>query len=209
MHYGFEGMPTDFSNTETVHLFVKQKFSHAHVIQPAQVHGSAVVEITQENKDQIIEADGVWTTLPDVVLSIKTADCLGILFYHPEKNIIAAIHSGWRGLAQKISSRFLYAFDHKTIEGFQVSMSPSLGLCCSEFTDPFRETPDFFHPFVVSNDGKFFVDLWSIAKSELINSGVYDYNIMLPAHCTKCSGKKWWSHRNKQSQRNLSYITLL
>ncbi|WHQ47092.1 MAG: peptidoglycan editing factor PgeF [Candidatus Midichloria sp.] len=63
-----------------------------------QIHSNKVIIV--ENPSQIcsnIEADALVTRLPQVLLAIKTADCVPILFCDPENNIIGAAHAGWRG----------------------------------------------------------------------------------------------------------------
>lgn len=153
-----------------------------------------------------IEADGIWTTESRILLSVKTADCIGLLFYHPNQNIIGAIHAGWRGLAKKISIKFLQKFNISIRKEFKVILSPSLGKCCAKFSDPFHETPEFFHPFITSHNNTFFVDLWKVAISQLQECGIKTENITLPTQCTQCSQGKWWSHRNKNTERNISVI---
>lgn len=204
--YHFFGHPQNFASRKETSHFLASLYTDIPVVQPLQVHGKNIVEITQENISSPIEADGVWTSLPKVLLSVKTADCIGLLFSHKEKQIVGAIHAGWRGLAQKISTEFLKQFSTSVCQGFQVFLSPSLGVCCAEFSDPFHETPAFFHPFITVQNKKVFVDLWKIATNELQECGILEENISLPASCTKCSQGKWWSHRNGNTERNISII---
>ncbi len=68
-----------------------------------QVHGCAVVAASPT----IVEADGHWTAEPDQTLAIKTADCLPILFTSAKHLLVAALHAGWRGVEQKITSHFI------------------------------------------------------------------------------------------------------
>ena len=63
-----------------------------------QIHSNKVVTI--ETPTQIcnhVEADALITSLPQVSLAIRTADCVPILLCDPETIIIGAAHTGWRG----------------------------------------------------------------------------------------------------------------
>ena len=44
-----------------------------------------------------IKADAVITNQPKLPIAVLTADCAPILLYDNKKNIIAAIHAGWKG----------------------------------------------------------------------------------------------------------------
>ena len=69
-----------------------------------QIHSADIVTIS--NKNQLAEprarADGLVTALPDIALSILTADCTALLFCDPENHVIGACHAGWRGAAQGV-----------------------------------------------------------------------------------------------------------
>ena len=45
-----------------------------------------------------IFADGVVTTVPQIILGIQTADCCPVLFYDDHHQVIGAAHGGWRGV---------------------------------------------------------------------------------------------------------------
>ena len=69
-----------------------------------QIHSADIVTIA--DKDQLAEprarADGLVTGLPDIALSILTADCTPLLFCDPDNQIIGACHAGWRGAAKGV-----------------------------------------------------------------------------------------------------------
>lgn len=201
IQHQFLGKPHNFADRE----FSKKFFAPAPLVQPIQVHGIKVPEITQENFLETFEADGCWTREKNIMLSIMTADCQGLLFHHPDENIIAAIHAGWKGLAQKISTKFLSQFPLEIRKDFRVYSAPSLGPCCSEFTDPYKETPEFFHNFIEEREGKYFVDLWRISQAELREMGILEENIFWEKVCTKC-GEGFWSFRHGHEERNISCI---
>ena len=61
-----------------------------------QVHSNHVIVIDNQYQDiSNIEADALVTTIANVKLAVKTADCTPILLY--SQDVIAAVHAGWRG----------------------------------------------------------------------------------------------------------------
>ncbi|MEG2119587.1 MAG: polyphenol oxidase family protein, partial [Pseudoflavonifractor sp.] len=73
-----------------------------------QVHSATVRICTSADRgygpDRPIdyEADGLVTDVPGLVLTIFAADCLPVLLYDPVRQVIAAVHAGWRGTAGDI-----------------------------------------------------------------------------------------------------------
>lgn len=79
------------------------------VIQGHQVHGSRVAVISRPDiKRKDLEGyDALVTNLPGISIGIRTADCVPILLYDPERRVIAAIHSGWKGTVKMISRKVI------------------------------------------------------------------------------------------------------
>ena len=61
-----------------------------------QVHGSRIVEASSV----LQSADGHYTREKNKALIVQTADCLPVLLM--KKDLICAVHAGWRGVAQQI-----------------------------------------------------------------------------------------------------------
>ena len=62
---------------------------------PEQVH-SAVVEFAR-CPGMYPVADGLVTQDPEIILTLKVADCVPVFLHDPSKNIIGLLHSGRRG----------------------------------------------------------------------------------------------------------------
>lgn len=100
-----------------------KKFGDFSILKMQQVHGNDFVELNGVNKNQwmtkslahgkIIETpdvDAVITNQKNILLTVKTADCLPILIYFSDSNkseIIAAIHSGRVSTEKKILTKVL------------------------------------------------------------------------------------------------------
>jgi YfiH family protein len=71
--------------------------------QPAwlnQIHSNHVVEITDAY--QLADADASFTGQSQMACVVLTADCLPILLCNQTGTLVAAIHAGWKGLAQGV-----------------------------------------------------------------------------------------------------------
>ncbi len=66
------------------------------VMRPKQGHTNTAVYIDCPSRYQI-EADGVVTDRPDIILGITTADCMPVLLADEKHGVIGAAHAGWRG----------------------------------------------------------------------------------------------------------------
>jgi YfiH family protein len=95
-----------------------------------QTHSSKVIRITKNNLDKNIEADGVITSLNNVVLGILTADCAPIIIYDDKNKFICNLHSGWKGSLNNISQKAIKLFDKYQIKRKNLSaiVGPCLGV---------------------------------------------------------------------------------
>lgn len=138
--------------------------------------------------------DGFVTNVVGTPLMVRFADCQGVFLHDPKKRVISAVHSGWRGNTQNIIGKAVekmvaeYGCDAGDILS---SVSPSLGPCCAEFTDPLRELPKEMHKYISDRH----VDLWECAYDQLLGAGVLVDNIEMARECTKCNKDKYFSFR--------------
>ena len=177
-----------------------------------QVHGANVVEINAVSNEAII-ADAVITRSKQTALAIMTADCLPILLSTKTGEVIAAIHGGWRPLAQNIIKN--------TIKKMAVSVDDIyawLGPCISKeafeigtevralFLDQSQAFDTAFSEAITCKEAgkeadktadktstKYYADLQHIAQLQLQQLGVN--NIVSLAHCTHTMKKDYYSYR--------------
>ena len=139
--------------------------------------------------------DGFITAEKGVPIGVRFADCQGVLMYEPERKVIAAVHSGWRGNVQnmigKTVGRMVKEFDCDAEKNL-VGVSQSLGPCCAEFSDPATELPEFMQQYV---DEKKHVDLWTCSLDQLREAGVLEENVEMTRRCTKCENDVFFSCR--------------
>jgi len=69
-----------------------------------QIHSNKFIFIDKnfKNYKKKVQADAVITNQRKFPIAVLTADCVPILLYDNKKNIIAAIHAGWKGALKGI-----------------------------------------------------------------------------------------------------------
>ena len=62
-----------------------------------QTHSNKVVEIKKNNSKSKIKADAIITKMRGIALCVLTADCVPIILYDVNNQIVGCIHAGWKG----------------------------------------------------------------------------------------------------------------
>lgn len=168
-----------------------------------QVHSDSVSILTSlgEKRTVLPKTDGVITSLTNVVLTVRSADCVPLLLYDEKNRIIAASHQGWRGTLSRLPQKMVKQMVElgANISKVKVAIGPSIGLCCYEVT---KERSDLFkkefnhYPLVniLTNRGSY-LNLPSICYSQLLEAGVNKSNICFFPFCTSCDKKRFFSYR--------------
>ncbi len=97
------------------------------------VHVVGAAEFPQG--DQAPKGDALITREPGVLLTIQTADCIPILLADAKQRAVAAIHSGWRGTAQRIAEKTLGRMQMEfgtRPQDVIAALGPGIGGCCYE-----------------------------------------------------------------------------
>lgn len=102
------------------------------VVTGHQVHGTsvAVVDRPGMTRDDLDGYDALITNLRGVAIGVRTADCVPILLFDPDKSVIAAVHSGWKGTVQRIVQKAIYTMKSQYgTEGkdLKAIIGPSIG----------------------------------------------------------------------------------
>ncbi|MGQ4276872.1 peptidoglycan editing factor PgeF [Pseudidiomarina sp. E22-M8] len=102
----------------------------------AQYHSS--VAVAAERCESGCRADAIWGTQPKSVCAVLTADCLPIVLCSDDGQVIAAIHAGWRGLADGIISNTLSQLPQRA-ECFRAYIGPAISQPYFEVGSDVRE----------------------------------------------------------------------
>lgn len=160
-----------------------------------QVHGDHAVTADFENLDK--DADASYTSTPERICVVMTADCIPVLVCNKQGTKVAAIHAGWRGLAAGIIEKTI-AIMEMPADDTLVWLGPAIGPEKFEvgkdvykiFTDQDRGTAQFFK---THKPEKWLADLHSLARAKLMKvgiKGVYTSN-----YCTFSQTDKFYSYR--------------
>jgi len=161
------------------------------VVRLGQVHGNHVVDVTDPGS--IPATDGARTRSPDVVLTIRTADCVPAVLAHPDG--VALVHAGWRGLAAGILEESLSGFPDAA--AVRVVLGPAIGVCCYEVGP---EVAAQF-PAEALRPGpreRPHLDLFHAATLRLVERGVPRRSIVTAPFCTRCHQHLLASARGSQ-----------
>ncbi len=146
--------------------------------------------------------DGLVTAERDLLLSIRTADCVPVLLCDIEKRVCAAVHAGWRGTVGCITENAidLMISQGAKVENIIAAIGPCIGKECYEVSaDVFEEfvaaSDDYSSFFEPKANGKFMLDLTKANEQILISAGIKFENISCANLCTKCNEKEFFSHR--------------
>lgn len=208
------GVGDDSNAVKTNRQQLKQCLGIKYLVSAGQVHGDQVVlakDILQDTEFK--RSDGLITSQPDVGLLIQQADCQAVLLHDPQREVIAAVHSGWRGSTLNIIGKTVAAMqEHYEVNpaDLRAVISPSLGPCCAQFTNYQLELPESFRAWQIK---PCYFDFWAISRNQLTEAGLNNGYIETTGICTMCS-RDFFSYRRAVLQgdgttgRNGSVISL-
>lgn len=163
-----------------------------------QVHGTRVLRVDASPQNETPpEADASVTQAGGVVCVVQTADCLPVLLCDRGGTTVAAVHAGWRGLAQGVIDAALAQLQ---VPNDQVLawLGPAIGPAAFEVGDDVRDvflaadenTAVAFHQRAA---GKWQADLYQLARLRLQRLGVA--NVYGGGWCTVTERERFFSYR--------------
>ena len=162
-----------------------------------QIHGNTVIDAAQSL--QKTAADAAYAQQENVVCAVMTADCLPILLCDQQATCVAAIHGGWRGLANGIIANtvnYLNTFCEPS--DLMAWLGPAIGPDVFEVGDEVRsafialdnDNEECFRP---SPQGRWLADIYALAKLQLQHFGIE--KIYGGGYCTVNNEECFFSYR--------------
>ncbi len=181
-----------------------------------QVHGNTIVHMGRKEVTPAREADGMLTTEQNVLLGIKTADCVPLLLVAPHKRSVGALHAGWRGTQKAIALRAVeICAEQWDVAPTQlwVALGPSIGGCCyqvgHEIGEPLFARWGDGQPTTWNRRGdKGYLDLRAINRMQLIQAGVPQTQIHSVGPCTFCHPDELTSYRREGAQAGRQFSVI-
>lgn len=167
------------------------------IFSPHQIHSDIVIYVNEENSgrgaysiDDAIQGDACITDKKNNLLLVTWADCIPILLFEYKKGIVAAIHSGWRGTKDKLSTKVIKNILEigGKVENIYCAIGPGIKDCCYKVGS---EVVEYFHTkeyneFIKQKNNEFYLDLQQIVYTELILAGINEKNIDSYPKCNSC-----------------------
>ena len=212
-----------FENRKILSKLLPQKF--VKFIYPHQTHSTEVLSVDEafvkknehERKLLLEGVDALTTNLKGYCLCISTADCIPVLLFDVKREVVAAIHAGWRGTVNRIVENCINVMCLKygcnpldiracigpgiSLESFEVGDEVYSQFCSKGFD---------VGKISVKNRStdKWHIDLPLANELELIRCGVKHDNIECSNICTYKNNDTFYSARRQgiKSGRVLSGI---
>jgi polyphenol oxidase len=187
-----------------------------------QVHGEQFLIIEDAVSCHSIESrqcDAIVTDQPGVAIGIKTADCAPVLLFDRQRQVIAAVHAGWRGTALGIAGKAVRVMAERfrtRPEDLSAVIGPCIGPCCYEVDRPVRDALSergdadrVLRPG--GREGRWMLDLPLANRLQLEEEGVAPEMVSAAGICTCCRQDLFFSHRRDGAKtgRHLNFILLL
>jgi YfiH family protein len=166
---------------------------------PIQKHTDSIYIAGPSPEDVI--ADAVITGEKGLLIGVRVADCVPVLVHDPVRNIVAAVHAGWRGTAQEILKKTVIMMTdtfNSDPHDIQMAIGPCIGQCCYEVDgDVCRSVGKATGEgaYFRSKGDKFHVDLSEANRLQAMGLGVPANNIWKSDECTHCLPDKYFSYR--------------
>ena len=135
-------------------------------------------------QEEYKETDGLVTNQSNIALATTNADCILLIFFDPVKQVIANVHSGWKGTLQRISVKAVNKMKNEygcNLQNIICCICPSIRKChfkvhadvrepyYNEFKD-LKQIDDLIVP--VPNEDRWSIDTVEINKIILKQAGL-------------------------------------
>jgi hypothetical protein len=182
--------------------------SEENIIILEQVHGDKIFYADKPKVKKVMGHDAAITDKKGLFLLVQIADCQAVSIRDSKLNVIANIHNGWRGSVKNIVRKTIQEMQIKFGSdpiNLSVTISPSLGPCCSEFSDPYNELPENLHKYILKNNH---VDFWKATFDQCLLEGVLPQNININGTCTVCNSDTYFSYRADKGDMGRNAVIL-
>ena len=187
------------------------------IVKPNQEHTDEIKIVDKKiNVDkpdfgttEYISTDGLITSKKNIILETTNADCILLLFYDPIKEVIANVHSGWKGTIQRISVKTVEKMKNEfgcNPQDIICCICPSIRQCHFEvdkdvkemFANEFKDLKDEQLCDIIQEkipNRKWNIDTVLINKIILQNAGLKQENIVDSGICSVCHSDLIHSYR--------------
>ena len=208
-----------------INSFLEELGRREPVVSLKQMHGDTIRWVNDRDPHEGLEGDGLLTSVPGLLLGVRTADCVPILLVDCRRRIVGNLHAGWRGTLRGITASAI----RQLLEGgsdvadLRVAFGPAIGSCCYQvgpevvaaFRAEFPGADTFFSRQGPSRDRQRtdenadtgtrgrgevekeskFLDLQKANFAQAIGAGLRPHQVFRNAYCTHCDPETFHSYR--------------
>lgn len=174
-----------------------------------QVHSNLVYNYDGE----IHQGDGLITARKNIGVGVFTADCVPVLIFDKTVQVVAAVHSGWKGTLNEVVVNTLSKLKSEygcKMKNLVVSIGPHNRGCCYEVGE---EVIELFQSKEIYKDMEIIkgnmLNLENCIIAQLLANGVGLENIITMDICTYCNeNTNLYSYRKEKEDygRMFSFI---
>ncbi|HYH83548.1 MAG TPA: polyphenol oxidase family protein [Longimicrobium sp.] len=163
-----------------------------------QVHGTDIWVHRERGAPAICVMDGFdghATERAGLLVAVGIADCTPVSIVDAERRCVALVHAGWRGAAAGIVERgiaLLAAEWGSAADALWLHCGPAI---CGRCYEVGPEVHAAIHPDRPPPPGKATIDVRAAIVGRAVGAGVRAERITVSAHCTRCGGGEFFSHR--------------
>lgn len=172
------------------------------LVVPSQRHTTNIyiVEIGTKPPSLLPEYDGI-ATKSNHPLLLHFADCVPVMIFDTEQQVLSVMHAGWRGTACGIVSKgvqLLISHFGSNAKDIVAAIGPAIGSCCYEtgkdVAEKLAHSLKKHNDVFIKNIGeKTYPDLKAINAMQLLEAGVTQVDVS--DICTACQPEMFYSHR--------------
>ncbi|HEX7328922.1 MAG TPA: peptidoglycan editing factor PgeF [Casimicrobiaceae bacterium] len=187
-----------------------------------QVHGADVVHVGARSTGRpgdgnaaatsaeapTHRADAAVTRARGIVLAIRVADCLPVLFCNRAGTVVGAAHAGWRGLASGVLENTVAALECDAAD-VVAWIGPGIGRDAFEVGAEVRQA--FIErdagakaAFTPGRAGRWYADLEALARRRLVRAGVGA--VGGGGMCTSSDAARFYSWRRERARGRMAAL---
>lgn len=203
---------------------------YRNIVKPRQCHTNNILAVKNKtnifspdfNLEKYKKTDGLVTNKKNILLATTNADCILFLLYDPVKNVIANVHSGWKGTLKRIVvqavNKMINEFGSKP-KDIICCICPSIRKCHFEVSQDVKElfqnefgdlegssyVDDQENKITINLDdiieekqNKWNIDTVLINKVLMQNMGLIPENIIDSGICSMCNPNLIHSYRTEK-----------
>ena len=187
--------------------------SPASLVGVTQIHSADVLSVSAPLSAPV-QADGLVTATPGLLLSVLTADCQPVLFADRAAGVVGAAHAGWRGTLDGVLEATIAAME--ALGAKRENITAVIGPCISqrayEVGEAFMQTfldadPASDRFFAGGPAGKPMFDLpgYGLARLRAAGVGAAEWT----RHCTYSDPERFYSFRRTTHAGEADYGRLI